>query len=341
MVQRSYEEMVAEQKKGMPPVEQGDLTGKTVMVTGANSGIGLEAAKHFARMNPARLVIVCRSVEKAQESIRQIEAETGYKNAEPLALDLGDFKSISESATKTLESLDRLDILVENAAIANMDSYTQTVDGWESMLQINSLGPAMHSLLLLPLIIKTAKVHSVIPRVVVVSSEVIFYADLPADVITAPNILEKLSDKEYCTPEIYKNRYTQSKILNVMLVRKLAALLPQNIIPVALNPGYCISGLRRDAKGEQAAKYQAMEDEFAYTSEEGSRQIIFSAIGGKDNGQELRGEFTSYSRVLEVSDWLLSAQGKNAEDKIWNETVEVLSKVDSRVPVIVAEHLKA
>ncbi|KAE9398573.1 short-chain dehydrogenase [Gymnopus androsaceus JB14] len=309
MVNRTYQEMVEEQKKGMVPIVRGDLTGKTVMVTGANSGIGFEAAKHFATMSPARLIIVCRSVEKAQQSIKQIQEETGYKNAEPMALDLGKFSSISEFATQASKTLDRLDILVENAAVAIMGKYAQTEDGWESMLQVNSLGPALHVLLLLPIIMNTAKQHSVVPRIVVVSSEMIFYANIGSDAIAAPNTLETLSSKEYCTPEVLANRYTESKILNVMLVHKLAEHLPKNIVPVALNPGYCLSGL------QQAARYKKMEDEFAYTSEEGSRQIIYSAIGGKD--EELRGAFTSYSQVLEVSDWMLSEEGKKAEDKTW------------------------
>ncbi|KIK61666.1 hypothetical protein GYMLUDRAFT_165742 [Collybiopsis luxurians FD-317 M1] len=324
----------------MPPVINSDLSGKTVMVTGANSGIGFEAAKHFAKMNAARLIIVCRSVEKAKESIKQIEAETGYKNAEPMALDLGDFRTISESVTQAIESLDRLDILVENAAISTAHKYVQTVDGWESMLQVNSLGPALHTLLLLPLMMNTARTHQVTPRIVVVSSEVIFWSDIPAEAVAAPNTLETLSSKEFCTPEIFKNRYVQSKILNIMLVRKLAAILPKSIIPVTLNPGYCVSGLRRQHEGEEAARMKQMEDDFAYTSEEGSRQIVFSAVGGKDDGLELRGEFTSYSQVLEVSDWLLSEKGKKAEDKIWNEMLELFGKLDPRIPSIVAEYLK-
>lgn len=58
-----------------------------------------------------------------------------------------------------------------------------------------------------------------------------------------------------------------------------------------------------------------MDDEFAYTSEEGSRQIVYAAIGGTD--EEVRGAFTSYSQVLGVSDWILSEDGKKAEDKTW------------------------
>ncbi len=68
----TYEKFVAQQKNGMPPVVKGDLAGKTVMVTGANSGIGYEAAKHFATMNAARLIIVCRTTEKARQTIKSM-----------------------------------------------------------------------------------------------------------------------------------------------------------------------------------------------------------------------------------------------------------------------------
>lgn len=100
-----------------------------------------------------------------------------------------------------------------------------------------------------------------------------------------------------------------------MLVHKLAEFLPEYIAPVSLNPGYCISNLYREMEGERAAMFKRMNDEFAYTSEEGSRQIIYAAIGGKD--EELRGKFTSYSHVMEISDWMLSEEGKKVEDKTW------------------------
>ena len=57
----------------LPPPLLVDLAGKTVIVTGANTGIGLEAATHFARMKPARLIIACRSEEKGKNALeRQI-----------------------------------------------------------------------------------------------------------------------------------------------------------------------------------------------------------------------------------------------------------------------------
>lgn len=52
------------------PVLTADLAGKTIIVTGSNTGIGLETAKHFARMNPAKLICTCRSEEKCQETVK-------------------------------------------------------------------------------------------------------------------------------------------------------------------------------------------------------------------------------------------------------------------------------
>ncbi|KAF9069755.1 short-chain dehydrogenase [Rhodocollybia butyracea] len=333
-----YATFTDRQKQTSPSLVHEDLTGKTVMITGANSGIGFEAAKHFATMNPARLIVVCRSMEKAQASITQIEAETGYKNAEPMALDLGDFNSISEFATQANKTLERLDILVENAAIATTE-YVLTRDGWETMLQVNSLGPALHVILLLPIILRTAKQHSVVSRVVIVSSEVIFFANIRPEAIASPNILETLSSKEYCTAEVIgESRYTESKILNNMLVNKLTALLPLNIVPVALSPGFCISGLRRNIQGEAAERYKRMEDQIAYTSEEGSRLILHAALAGRN--EEIRGTFLSYLKPHELPDHMLSEEGKRTEDKIWNEMLELFSQVDDRVRDIVVEYLK-
>ena len=68
-MKKSIFDFIVDQWTTVPPVENADLTGKTVMVVGANAGIGFEAAKHFARMNPAKLVLACRSESKGKAAL--------------------------------------------------------------------------------------------------------------------------------------------------------------------------------------------------------------------------------------------------------------------------------
>lgn len=68
MARQTQEDLVRNQKRPTPPVVKVDLTGKVVVVVGANTGLGFEAAKHFAEMNPARLILACRNAEKGEEA---------------------------------------------------------------------------------------------------------------------------------------------------------------------------------------------------------------------------------------------------------------------------------
>ncbi|MDX1379217.1 MAG: SDR family NAD(P)-dependent oxidoreductase, partial [Anaerolineales bacterium] len=115
-----------------------DLTGKVIIVTGANSGIGYEAAKEFARKG-AQTILACRSVDKAQRALNQIRAEVPNAQVEIMQLDLASLKSI-HSFTETYKSkFDRLDVLVNNAGIM-MTSYGVTDDGFERQFGTNHLG---------------------------------------------------------------------------------------------------------------------------------------------------------------------------------------------------------
>jgi retinol dehydrogenase-12 len=69
MARLTLTDFIREQWSAIPPLATADLAGKTVMVIGANTGLGFEASKHFARMNPARLILGCRSLAKGEAAV--------------------------------------------------------------------------------------------------------------------------------------------------------------------------------------------------------------------------------------------------------------------------------
>lgn len=114
------------------PVTVVDLTGRTVIITGSNTGLGLEAAKHFYEMNPARLILAVRSIEKGEHA-KNIILRNGKRrtNIEVWELDMGSFASVNAFTKKANDELERLDIFIANAGTATQQ-WATTKDGWES-----------------------------------------------------------------------------------------------------------------------------------------------------------------------------------------------------------------
>ncbi len=115
-----------------------DLTGKIMIVTGGNSGIGYDVAKEFARKG-ARTILACRSMEKAQTALSQIQAEIPNAPAEIMQLDLASQASIRQFAGEFKANYGRLDVLANNAGIM-MVPYGTTEDGFERQFGTNHLG---------------------------------------------------------------------------------------------------------------------------------------------------------------------------------------------------------
>ena len=115
-----------------------DLTGKVIIVTGANSGIGFEAAKAFARKG-AQTILACRSMDKAEAALAEIQAEIPNAPAEIMHLDLANQASIHKFAEAFKAKFNRLDVLVNNAGIM-MVPYGTTEDGFEKQFGTNHLG---------------------------------------------------------------------------------------------------------------------------------------------------------------------------------------------------------
>ncbi|KAJ7584382.1 hypothetical protein C8J56DRAFT_151105 [Mycena floridula] len=330
------------QRDLLKPVLTADLTGQIVCVTGANTGLGLEAAKHFARMNPQRLILTSRDEKKGTDALKKLVEQTGFKRAEVWRLDLNSLSSVQQFADKAAK-LDRLDHLVANAGVASND-FNLTDDGWEAGLQVNNLSQELLALLLLPKMLETARLFSVVPRLVVVSSGAHrSITELEPELANSTNIHQTLSSKEYCSlPGKMDMRYPITKLFNIFFARALSAHLPPSLLVVSLSPGFCFSELRRNVTAEQLVEFEAMDREFGLTAEEGSRHIVYGVTAGHGNAEEevkLKGKYLSCSQVTDESDFSLSDAGYQMQSRIWNETLQILSNVDLRVGAIAKECL--
>ncbi len=131
-----------------------DLSGKVIIVTGANSGIGFEAAKEFVR-NGAEIILACRNMEKARKALDRLKNEVPDAKIEVIQLDLASLKSIHKFAENFKKNYSRLNVLVNNAGIMAVP-YRKTEDGFESQVGINHLGHFAMTGLLFDLLASTA-----------------------------------------------------------------------------------------------------------------------------------------------------------------------------------------
>ena len=117
----------------------GSMVGKTVIVTGGNSGIGKATAVALARAG-ARVVITARDQARGDRAVEDIRRASGSDRVELVVFDLGDLASVRAGAAEILERCPRIDVLVNNAGLVLTDR-AETVDGYEATFAINHLGP--------------------------------------------------------------------------------------------------------------------------------------------------------------------------------------------------------
>ncbi len=122
------------------------LKGRTCIVTGGNSGVGLEAARHLAR-GEARVVLVCRNPEKARAAVAQIE-EVGQEPVDLVLADLGRLDDVRRAARELLERCPEIHVLVNNAGL-HSTRRTVTPDGFETAFAVNHLASFLLTRLLL------------------------------------------------------------------------------------------------------------------------------------------------------------------------------------------------
>lgn len=175
-----------------PPYPVTDFANQTIIVTGANTGLGLEAAKHFARLNASKVIIAVRNLDKGAAAKEAIENETGRKGViEVWQLDLSSFQSVKDFAAQ-VSKLGRLDAVVENAGIG--PTKRVITEGLESAITTNVISTELLALLVLPKLQETATKFNVQPRLSIVTSEMHIIVKFPERV--SEDIFAELSRED-------------------------------------------------------------------------------------------------------------------------------------------------
>ena len=219
-----------------------DQTGRVAVVTGANSGIGLETARALAHRG-AHVVLACRSLDKASTAKADIAASVPGASLEVVHLDLADLSSVRDCAEAITEGHDRLDLLINNAGIMAIPRR-ETADGFEMQFGTNVLGHFALTGRLLPLVLDTP--HS---RVVWLSSLAHRRGRIDFD--------DLQGEREYSP----WGAYSQSKLADLMLALELQRRLAEvgsSTISVAAHPGWTATNLQSKGPEMSGNKVQGV-----------------------------------------------------------------------------------
>ncbi|KAH7388889.1 short-chain dehydrogenase/reductase-like protein [Cadophora sp. MPI-SDFR-AT-0126] len=304
------------------PYPATDFTGQTIIVTGSNVGLGLEAARHFVRLGASKVILACRSQEKGESAKKDIGESTKRSAVvEVWQVDLGSYESVKQFCSRATK-LDRLDAVVENAGIAT--SYYTELEGMESTVTVNVISTFLMALLLLPKLRADAMKYNTTPRLVIVASEAHEQARFVEK--SAPLIFPALNN-----PKNQPDRYTVSKLLEVLTVRELAPALTASekpkVILNCLTPGFCHSELMRDAPFPLNILAPIGKFFLARTTEVGSRTLVSAAAASED----MHGMYLQDLKVKEPSRWVRSEEGKEVQKKVFKELLGILEGIEPGV----------
>ncbi|KAL9624862.1 MAG: hypothetical protein Q9160_000909 [Pyrenula sp. 1 TL-2023] len=308
-----------------PTYPSKDRTGETIIVTGSNIGLGLEAARHFARLN-AKVILAVRNIPAGEEAKESIEASTGKKGTvEVWKLDLGSYDSVKAFAERA-SKLPRLDAVVENAGIATKEH--RYVEDNESTITVNVISTFLLAYLILPKLRQTASKFNKHTNLTIVSSEVHEWVSLPEH--KTPDLYAALNDPKTADMD---NRYPISKLLEILYLRELTSRLADKSTTInILNPGFCHSGLAREL---DSWGMTLMKLFLARSTEMGSRTLV----AGADGGEETWGQYMCDSKVHAVSPFVRSKEGGEAQKKVWEQTNKKLEKIQPGIVASVGTRL--
>jgi NAD(P)-dependent dehydrogenase (short-subunit alcohol dehydrogenase family) len=292
-----------------------DLTGKIVIVTGANSGIGLAAAEELARKG-AHLLLAARNEQKNQAALDKIMQDTPQAQVEVYRLDLSDIASVRSFAEAFLARNLSLDMLINNAGVMALP-YRQTADGFEMQLGTNHLGHFALTGLLLPRLL----------------------AAPAARIVTISSGAHQMGKMDFANLN-WENggyhkwlAYGRSKLANLLFAFELQRRLAQmgaRAISVAAHPGLAATNLQYvGPEMEESALmrnvFMIMNSMFAQSAEMGALPTLYAATAPEVQGGDYIGpggllKMRGYPRKVKAND---AAYNEADAAKLWQVSEEL------------------
>lgn len=261
--------------------------GSCAIITGANSGLGFEAAKQLLSLGLSRLVMAVRSIEKGEAATKQLRACTGAVNPsakiDVWQLDMESYDSIQAFVQNCQENLTRIDFVILNAGLGAMTFSTVPSTGHEKTIQVNHISTALLAILLLPVLKDKSMGRNRPARLTVVNS-------VTAHLCKIPNkdkrpFLSSFDNTEI-TPWDAEERYGVSKLLCQLFIVRLAEHVdPDQVIINMVDPGLTKgTSLSRDAKGVTAVAAKMFFSIAGRPVDRGAATYVDAVAGhGKDS----------------------------------------------------------
>lgn len=281
------------------------LEGKTVIITGSNTGIGKETALDLAARG-ARVIIACRDLQKGEKAMKEIIEKSGNGNIVAKHLDLASLRSVRNFAEEINSSEARVDVLINNAGVMAVPSLTKTQDGFETQMGVNHLGHFLLTNLLLDLLKKSAP-----SRIVVVSSIAHWFCT------TAGFKFENINGEISYDPF---DAYGQSKLANILFARELARRLDGTRVTAnALHPGAVATELGRHHPYWLQVVLQPFVFLLTKSPKEGAQTSIHLAVS-----KELEGVSGLYFADCKERIPAKSAQDDEVAKKLWEVSAKLV-----------------